>query len=100
MNVNNDKKRITQPEIGFVLFLLTTIFREHNCAKQKYSLENWYVFHSFVVKVFPYIYDLEFNHKEYFDALLNSYTKKNQKAIKIPLKMYFSAIKYYFLFLP
>lgn len=60
----------------------------------------WKIGTCFISKVFLYIYDLEFNHKEYFDALLNSYTKKNQKAIKIPLKMYFSAINIISLFLP
>lgn len=59
----------------------------------------WKIGTCFISKVFLYIYDLEFNHKEYFDALLNSYTK-NQKAIKIPLKMYFSAINIISLFLP
>lgn len=61
----------------------------------------WKIGTFFISKVFLYIYDLEFNHKEYFDALLNSYTKKkNQKAIKIPFKMYFSAINIISLFLP
>lgn len=60
----------------------------------------WKIGTCFISKVFLYIYDLEFNHKEYFDALLNSYTKKNQKAIKISFKMYFSAINIISLFLP
>lgn len=60
----------------------------------------WKIGTCFISKVFLYIYDLEFNHKEYFDALLNSYTKKNQNAIKIPFKMYFSAINIISLFLP
>lgn len=60
----------------------------------------WKIGTFFISKVFLYIYDLEFNHKEYFDALLNSYAKKNRKAIKIPFKMYFSGINIISLFLP
>lgn len=34
----------------------------------------------FILKVFFYIYDLEFNYKEYFDVFFNFYIKKKLKS--------------------
>lgn len=57
----------------------------------------WKIGTCFISKVFLYIYDLEFNHKEYFDALLNSYTKKK---IKMPLKFRLKCISQLLILFP